>query len=132
MPAWAHLYQASGLLAAGKLDGALEECKLVLEYSPEEIGLVIDLVRALDGAKRKADADRLFDGMFARLEKACGDAPKSAPCHNRLSWLAAHCARQLDKAVKHARLATTLAPSRPAIWTRWPRPTSRQATRPRP
>jgi predicted Zn-dependent protease len=110
VPAWSHLYQGQALLAAGKLDAALEEGKVVLEYMPEEIGLVIDLVRAFDRAKRKADADRLFDEVYARLAGACKSAPKSAGCHNRLAWLGCRCARRLDAALEHAKTATTLMP----------------------
>jgi tetratricopeptide (TPR) repeat protein len=110
VPALSHLYRARALAAAGKLDAALEEGKVVLEYLPEETGVVIDLVRPLERAKRKADADRLFDGLFNRLAKACKDNPKSAAGHNRLAWLAARCGRRLDTAVEHARTATTLTP----------------------
>jgi tetratricopeptide (TPR) repeat protein len=110
LPAWAHLHQAQGLLAAGKLDAALGEGKVFLEHLPEEVGLVIDLVLALDRARRKADADRLFDGVLARHQKACADAPKSADCHNRLAWLAVRCGRKLDLALRHAKTATALAP----------------------
>jgi tetratricopeptide (TPR) repeat protein len=111
VPGWSHLHQAHGLLAAGKLDAALEESKVVLAYLPEEIGLVIELVRALDRAKRKADADRLFDDTFTRLAKGCKSTPKAAGCHNRLAWLGSRCGRRLDTALEHARTATTLTPS---------------------
>jgi tetratricopeptide (TPR) repeat protein len=110
VPAWVHLYRSRGLVAAGKLDEALAEGRLALEYLPEEGDVVINLVRALDRAKRKSEADRLFDSMFPRLQRACDGAPKSAECHNRLAWLSARCKRQLDRGLKHARMATTLAP----------------------
>jgi tetratricopeptide (TPR) repeat protein len=113
IPARAHLYQARGLLAVGKLDEALADVKRLLEHLPEEIDVVTDLVRALDRRKRRADADRLFEGVHAGLQKACSDFPKSAGCHNRLAWLLARCGRRLDSAVKHARTATTLGPGVP-------------------
>jgi tetratricopeptide (TPR) repeat protein len=111
VPGWSHLYEAQGLLAAGKLDAALEESKVVQDYFPEEISLVIGLVRALDRAKRKGDADRIFDAAFTRLVKACKSTPKSAGCHNHLAWLGCRCGRRLDAALEGARTATTLAPT---------------------
>jgi tetratricopeptide (TPR) repeat protein len=113
VPAIAHLHQARWLLAQGKLDAARAEAKLLLEYLPEEPSVVIDLVRALDRAKRKADADQLFEEVFGGHRRSVTDFPKSALCHNRLAWLAARCGRRLDEALKHARTATTLAPEAP-------------------
>jgi tetratricopeptide (TPR) repeat protein len=110
VPAWVHLHQARGLIAAGKLDDALQESKVFLDYLPEETTLVIELVRALDRAKRKEDADRLFERIFAEHQRACEGAPKSVDCHNRLAWFLVRCGRQLDRALRHAKTATTLAP----------------------
>jgi tetratricopeptide (TPR) repeat protein len=113
VPAWAHRNQARGLLAAGKLDEALVEGRIYLDYLPQEVDLVIDLVRALDKAKRKADADRLFEGILARHQRGCVDTPRVVDCHNRLAWLAVRCGRRLDLALRHARTATRLAPDAP-------------------
>jgi Flp pilus assembly protein TadD len=114
VPAGAHLHQARGLAAAGKLDAAIAEVKMVLEYLPEEISSVIDLVRAFDRAKRK-EGQKLLDDMLVRLQKACADYPKDAGCHNRLAWLLVRCGRRLDTALKHARTATTLMPDSPGF-----------------
>jgi tetratricopeptide (TPR) repeat protein len=114
VPGHAHLYQASGLAGQGKWDAALAEIRRGLEYLPEEIGSVIDMVRALDQAKRKSDADKLFAEAFARQRKACAEAPRSAHLKNQLAWLAVRCGRQLDVALHHAKGATTLEPRSPA------------------
>jgi tetratricopeptide (TPR) repeat protein len=113
MPGWALFNQARALLAEGKLDAALVECKRGLEYLPEETAPVIELVRALERAKRQGDADKLFDSVFAPHQKACADFPRSADCHNRLAWLLVRCGRKLDQALQHARTATTLEPQSP-------------------
>jgi tetratricopeptide (TPR) repeat protein len=110
VPARAHQNEARALLAEGKLDAALRETRTVLEYLPEDIGVVIDVVRELDRGKRKADADRLFAECFARQQKACAEAPRAAEYHNRLAWLAARCGRQLDRALRHAQAAAALMP----------------------
>jgi tetratricopeptide (TPR) repeat protein len=113
VPALARLHQARGLLAAGKLDEALREGQRALEYLPEETGLVIDLVRALDRARRRAEADRLFDTVHGRLQRACREFPRAGRCHNGLAWLAVRCGRRLDEALRHAQAAATLAPRSP-------------------
>jgi tetratricopeptide (TPR) repeat protein len=111
VPAWAHECQARAFLAEGKLDEAVREARLHLEYLPEEIDLPIDLVRALDRANRRMDATRFFDEVFARHASACAETPRMALCHNRLAWLAARCGRRLDRALRHAHAATVLAPT---------------------
>jgi Flp pilus assembly protein TadD len=113
VPALAHAYQARGLAAAGKWDEALGEAKASLALLPGQDGLVIDLVAALDRAGRKADADRFFADEFARHERACVGAPKSAGQHNQAAWLAARCRRQMDRGLRHARAATKLEPDAP-------------------
>ena len=110
VPARALQYQARGLLAEGQLGAALAEVKKALEYLPEDTSLVSELVRALDRAKRKPDADKLFEDVLGRHQKACVDFPKSADCHNRLAWLLVRSGRRLDQALRHARTATTLLP----------------------
>jgi tetratricopeptide (TPR) repeat protein len=110
VPAFAHRYQAMGLIAAGKLDEARKECELAQRYLPLESDLVIDLVGALDRARRKGDADAVFADALARHNSACADFPKSAMCHNRFAWLAVRCGRDLGKALEHAQKATKLRP----------------------
>jgi tetratricopeptide (TPR) repeat protein len=113
VPGLAHLHQAHGLLAAGKLDDALAEARRLRDYLPEETSIAIELVRALDRASRKSAADALFEGVFPLLQRACVAAPRSAECHNRLAWLGARCNRQLNAALRHARRAVALAPGVP-------------------
>jgi tetratricopeptide (TPR) repeat protein len=115
VPGLARFHEARGLLFAGKLDAAIKEGQRALEYMPHDIGLVIELVRALDQAKRKTDADKLFEAMFARHQTSCADYPKAADFHNRLAWLAVRCGRQLEVALKHAQQATDLSPDSPGF-----------------
>jgi tetratricopeptide (TPR) repeat protein len=111
VPGWAHQLETKALLSSGKLDAALEEARLFWKHMPEGMGLSLELVLAFDRAGRKADADRLFDEVFARLQRACVEAPRCIERLNRLSWLAARCGRKLDSALPHARRATELRPT---------------------
>jgi tetratricopeptide (TPR) repeat protein len=111
VPGWAHLFEARARADAGKLDDALAEARRAWDHLPEETSLVGDLVRALEKADRKSDAERLFDERFALLQRACVESPASVDRHNRLAWLAARSGRRLDTALQHAKRSTELMPS---------------------
>jgi tetratricopeptide (TPR) repeat protein len=111
VPCGVHQYRARGHLAAGRLDAALREAELVRAFFPLEIGVSIEVIRALDREKRKKDADALFQTVFKDLDDLCKDYPQAAWCRNSAAWLAARCRRDLDAALAHARSAVELEPA---------------------
>jgi tetratricopeptide (TPR) repeat protein len=112
VPYQVHLWRARGLLAAGKVDEALEEAKRCRTILPGGIDVAISLVPGLDRCGRQKDADALFEDLLAVHEQHCRDYPQSASGHNNLAWLAACCRRKLDVALEHARKAVELAPEK--------------------
>ena len=103
-----------GLLAAGKIDEAIEPARLALAAAPDEIELAIELCPKLEQAGRKDIADELFNGNYTANESVLQDFPKSSSHHNRLAWLSAKCNRRLDDALAHAKEAVKLAPKNAA------------------
>jgi tetratricopeptide (TPR) repeat protein len=110
VPGRAHQYEALAQIEAGKLDAAQAEAKKLLEYLPEETGVTADLVRALEKADKKDDADKLFEEAYKRLEKATEEAPKFGDAFNRLGWLTARTGRKLKEGLANAKKATELSP----------------------
>ena len=68
----------------------------------------IQVVPLLERAGRRDRADGLFRSVFDRLEAVSADYPRSAHHHHNAARLAAHCGRELDKALAHARRAADL------------------------
>ena len=110
LPGSAHLHQARALVAAGKLDEALEQERQVRLYQPEEPGVASELVCALQDAGRKRDADRLFALRYALFQRACVEYPKHAERHHRLAWFTSRTKRQMDRGLLHAKLSVALKP----------------------
>ena len=108
-----HKTRARGLLAAGRIDEALEEIRLSRAALPGEVELVLELVPLLEKAGRHPDAEGLFADAFAVIQAVCNDFPKSAAHHHDLARLAAGCRRRLDEALEHASQAVALDPKNP-------------------
>lgn len=111
MPARIHYLRASGLLAAGKLDEALQQAELALLNRPGYIDVPIALVPELERRGRKKEATDLFNRCYSVYEKVCRVYPRCAETHNSAAWLSACCRRNLDAALQHAQKAVELAPT---------------------
>jgi hypothetical protein len=109
-----HRTRARGLLAAGRIDEALEEIRLGRAALPGDVELPLELVPLLEKAGRRADADRLFGEVFAIIQAVCADFPRSHIHHHDLARLAAGCRRRLDEGLAHANQAVALDPKNPA------------------
>src|SRR5262249_18371415 len=96
-------------------EAALAHAKKAVEFMPLETRVVSDMVRALDKAGRKKDADDFFAPAFARCKKECEDYPNSSNCHNRIAWMSARARRELPAAIKTAPRAVELAPKAPGV-----------------
>jgi tetratricopeptide (TPR) repeat protein len=114
IPGTIHRLRARGLLAAGKIDEALEEADSLRAYLPGDVDLALALVPALDKRGRKKEAARLFAGTLAVYEQVGRAYPRCGWALNSAAWLSACCRRNLDKALKHARKAVTLEPKNSA------------------
>ena len=112
LPNVARESRARALVAGGDWEGAQREVKTSMEILPIDSSIVIDVVPELDKAGKHAQADALFDKMFAIQEALCEKFPDSTFQLNECAWLAAKCHRQLDKAIVHARRAVELDPNK--------------------
>jgi len=83
-----HKVRARGLLAAGKIDQAVDEIRLSHAAMPGEVGLALELVPRLEQAGRKEVADELFDAVHAVNARVCEDFPHSTTHRNNLAKLA--------------------------------------------
>lgn len=110
VPHQIHQLRARGLLAAGKIDEALQEIRICLSFFPADVETPMRMAPMLEKNGRKKDADELFAKVFIHREQLCADYPRWAQQHNDLAWLGARCRRQLDKALLHARKAVELTP----------------------
>jgi tetratricopeptide (TPR) repeat protein len=116
VPGRAHQYEALAQIKAGKLEAALAEAKKAWEYLPEETTVAAELVRALEKAEKKEDADKVFDEVYKRLEKGAEEAPKMGEAHNRLAWLTARTGRNLKQGLAAAKKATELSPKSAVVY----------------
>ncbi|HTU89609.1 MAG TPA: hypothetical protein VMF69_05880, partial [Gemmataceae bacterium] len=110
-PAQIHQLRASALLAAGKLDEALQQAELALLDSPGYVNLPIALVPELERRGHKKEAADLFNRCYGAYEKVCRAYPRCAWAHNSAAWMSACCRRNLDQALQHAEKAVELVPT---------------------
>lgn len=110
-PARIHSYRAMGLLAAGKIDEAIQHAERALLDYPGFSDLIITLVPELERRGRKKDADALFGRCYGVYEKVCRVYPRCAEMYNTAAWMSACCRRNLDQALQHAQKAVELAPA---------------------
>jgi len=108
MPSFVHSLHGRDHLAAGRMDEAIREAWLCLDYIPGDVELVIDLAPKLEKHGRKKEADEIFSKVYDLHEKICADYSRSAGHHNNLAWMAANCGRRLDDALRHAQKAVEL------------------------
>jgi hypothetical protein len=102
--------RARAMVTAGDWAGARLEIKACMDMCPIDSSIAIDVVPELDKAGKHAEADALFDKMFAVEEAVCQKFPDSTFQLNECAWLAAKCNRRLDKAIARARRAVELDP----------------------
>jgi tetratricopeptide (TPR) repeat protein len=110
VPGMIHRERARGLLASGRIDGALQEASLCLEEIPGDVDVPVFLVSGLENVGRKKDADALFNRAKAVLDGITKEFPKCAWAHNSSAWLAACCRRDLDAGLAHAQKAIEMEP----------------------
>ncbi|PTY03399.1 hypothetical protein DB346_05825 [Verrucomicrobia bacterium LW23] len=109
-----HALRARALLAESKFPEAIAAIKLSMTHRPyTPIG--IDMVRTLEKAGRKAEADAVFEMYYQNRLRASNEYPDSSSFANDLAWLCANTHRNLDEALARAEKATTLSTRRPEL-----------------
>lgn len=107
--------EAHAALQAGRLDEALALAEHALAPFVSDADLAADLVRALDAAGRKAEAEDFLARVSARFAEAADSFPTSAQLQNGRAWLAARSGRDLDAGLASARAAVALEPDNAAF-----------------
>lgn len=96
------VYHARGLLAANKVDEAVEHARACLKVTPGHVELVSGMVPDLEKFGRKKEADELFALAWAAHTKVLAEHPDSPTARGSLANLGANCRRELDKALAYA------------------------------
>lgn len=114
-PSFIHRLRAGAALDARHLEPGLQEAKIALAYLPGDTQVPIELFPKLQAMGRTAEADELFDSVFAVQDTLLQEYPNAGIAHNSLAWLCAKCRRRLDVALEHATRAVELEPRNPAF-----------------
>lgn len=99
------VFHARGLLAAGKVDEAMEQARACLKVTPGHLDLVSGMVPELDKLGRKKEADELFGLAWLAYTKVLAEYPESPTARGSLATLGANCRRELDKSLGYAKEA---------------------------
>jgi hypothetical protein len=102
--------RARGLLATGRLDEAWREILAMRRILPREVHGLEQFIPQLTAAGRTEEVDAWWATVIASQEQILAAWPRAAAHHNALAWTCARCARDLDRALKHAVAATQLQP----------------------
>lgn len=113
-PHLCYLWRMRGLIDAKQLDAALANARKSQEIVPADINVAIGIVPALEAAKRKKDADEIFNVTHSALKKILAEFPNSHTHLSEMATLLARCRRQVDTAHHHATKAVELAPNHAA------------------
>jgi tetratricopeptide (TPR) repeat protein len=107
------IFRARGLLAAGKVEEAMEQARACLEATPGNLELVNGMAPELDRLGRKKEAEELFLRVWEAYRRVLAEAPASPWARNALASLAAGCRRELGPALLYAREAVAAEPLSP-------------------
>ncbi|QOV90924.1 hypothetical protein [Humisphaera borealis] len=107
--------KAIGKIAKGDLPGALADAEACFRIMPAEADAQIAIVRELDKAGHKAEADIVYQRAFTYFRDIQKQYPESAPANNLVAWLCGSVKRDLDYALACARKGVELEPQSTAI-----------------
>ncbi len=102
--------RAAGLLARSDIAGAQQCIETAEQLQPLGIELVEECYPKLVELQQHDVAKAMFERFERRMLQHLDAWPKDATNHNNLAWMYARCNQQLDNALKHAKIATELAP----------------------
>ncbi len=105
-----HALRARGLFQSGLTDRAVQESDWALAARPTSVELAVEFVPLLEMLQRHANANALFDRVFAANEQVLQNFPRSAEHHHNLASLCLRTGRGLDAGLRHARRAMELDP----------------------
>jgi tetratricopeptide (TPR) repeat protein len=115
VPVMIHRVRGQGLARAGRADEAGRAAKLCFDNCPGDADSQIEIVRALQDAGHRPQADEAYERAKAHYAKLAADYPESGPAHNLVAWFQGRCRRDLDDALAHAKKAAELEPASTAI-----------------
>lgn len=107
--------KAIGKIAKGDIAGALADADACFKMMPAEADAQIAIIRELDKAGKKAEADVVYQRAFAYFRDIQQKYPESAPANNLVAWLSGCVKRDLDYALACARKGVELEPKSTAI-----------------
>ncbi len=110
VPAGLHQIQARHRMQKNDAKGALAQARKAAFYSIHNADFYIDIIRDLDAAGSRQDADQLIAEVGKGWLQILKTFPDSAMAHNNFAWLYSRCRRNLEQALKHARAAVKLEP----------------------
>ena len=102
--------RAAGLLARSDIAAAQQCIETAEQLQPLGIELVEECFPKLVELQQQETAQAMFERFEQRMLKHLDAWPKDATNHNNLAWMYARCNQKLDRALKHAKIATELAP----------------------
>ena len=105
------IYQARGLLGAGKVDEAITLARECLKVTPGHLELISGMVPELEKRNRKKEADELFGFGWSVYQKMLKDYPDSPTARGALAALGANCRRNLDESLIFAKGAVAADPA---------------------
>ncbi len=115
VPHMIHRLKAKAEMAAGNIDGAIEQIGICMRNVPGDVDVPIELVPELDKAGEPKKADAVFEQARIFYLALIKSHPESGTLHNSLAWLDAKCARKLEEAKTHALKAVSIDGKNPAF-----------------
>jgi len=110
LPHLIHRTRAVQLLDQGEPDKATIELKLALNAYPGSYSIPEELLRKMEDAGLKKEADEVYRQVFERNEAVCRAFPNSAYHRNNVAWMSARTNRNLPTALRMAQRAVELQP----------------------
>ena len=107
--------KAVGKARAGDAAGAVADARACFQMMPGDADAQIAVVRELDKAGKKSEADAVYRPAFDHFEAIRKRYPDSAPANNLVAWLCGTVKRDLDHALTCARKGVELEPRNTAI-----------------
>lgn len=107
--------KAIGHIRAGKIAEALDDAKFCLDTYPADADSQIAIVRELDKAGKKKEAETVYHQAFDRFDSIRKQFPESGQTNNLVAWMTACVKRDLDHGLTCAKKAVELEPENTAI-----------------
>lgn len=108
--AWLDVLEARAALRAGNKDAAMDSIRQALKLTPGDSSALEEFHPMLIERGMQPEADALFDLAYPVSKATAELFPKYDQANNNHAWLLARCKRNLDEALKHAKIALEIDP----------------------